>query len=261
MHFKEDHMRNGQLKPGFNVQIAVESEYIISIQQFPNPADVKTLIPFLEHLKEKLNMTYSNIVADAGYESEQNYTYLEANNQRAFIKPTSYETSKTKAYKQNIGKLENMVYNSKEDTYTCANGKILSVVGTHTKRNRNTKFESVVTTYKCESCEKCPLREKCTKSKDGKQLQVSKEFLRQRKQSLENIKSEEGICLRMNRSIQAEGTFGVIKADHHFRQFLTRGNKQVLTELLLLALSFNIRKFHRKIQDERTGTHLFEKVS
>ena len=80
-------MQNGQLKPGYNVQIGVESEYIIGLALFPNPTDVNTLVPFLERFKEKTKFKVDKIIADAGYESEENYVCLKENNQKAFIKP------------------------------------------------------------------------------------------------------------------------------------------------------------------------------
>jgi hypothetical protein len=92
-------------------------------------------------------------------------------------------------------------------------------------------------------------------------MQVSKTFIRQREESKKRILSEKGILLRMNRSIQAEGAFGVLKQDMGFRQFLLRGNKKVKTELLLVAMGFNINKYHNKIQKNRTRTQLFEKLS
>ena len=61
----------------------------------------------------------------------------------------------------------------------------------------------------------------------------------------------------MNRSIQVEGAFGDLKQDTGFRRFLCRGNENVQTEIPLLAMAHNIRKLHRKIQGDRTGTHLF----
>ncbi len=70
MRMKEDHMLNGQLKPGYNVQIGVESEYIVGIGLFPNPTDVNTLIPFLDRVKKCIRHTIRNIIADVGYESE-----------------------------------------------------------------------------------------------------------------------------------------------------------------------------------------------
>lgn len=258
MRMKEDHMKNGQLKPAYNVQIAVESEYIIGIQHFNQTTDVNTLTPFLDYLAEKLGRRHSHIVADAGYESEENYTYLETHHQLAYIKPLNYEQAKTKKYQQNPGKRENMIYDVTEDNYTCANHQKLLNVGTHTKKNKKTGFESEVTTYQCHHCGECPLRNHCTTAKEGKRIQVSKEFIRLREQSQQAVQTELGSCLRMNRSIQTEGTFGVLKEDRQFRRFLMRGNKQVLTELLLLGIAFNIRKFHTRIQEDRIGKHLFK---
>jgi len=93
---------------------------------------------------------------------------------------------------------ENMPYDAEKDEYTCPNGKK-------------------------------------SRAKGNRKMQRSKEFLRQREQSLQNITSKKGTLLRMNRSIQAEGAFGIIKQDYGFRQFLLRGNKKVRTEMLLLA--------------------------
>lgn len=70
MRMKEDHMLNGQLKPGYNVQIGVESEYIVGVGLFPNPTDSTTLIPFLERIRKNTGKKYENIIADAGYASE-----------------------------------------------------------------------------------------------------------------------------------------------------------------------------------------------
>ena len=62
----------------------------------------------------------------------------------------------------------------------------------------------------------------------------------------------------MNRSIQAEGSFAVVKADMYFHRYLCRGKKNVLAESIALAMAHNINKLHHKIQKGCTGTHLFE---
>jgi len=129
------------------------------------------------------------------------------------------------------------------------------------KRKSKTGFESEITYYECEGCEGCPYKKKCTRSKGNRTLQVSKTFIEQRKASLERITSEKGILLRLNRSIQSEGAFGVIKQDYGFRQFLLRGSKKVLTEILLVAMGYNVNKLHNKIQGNRTGRQLFEKLT
>ena len=260
MHMKEDHMRNAQLKPGYNVQLGVEGEYITGVYVSSERSDQLTLIPLLEKMQAHLGKSYEDVTADAGYESEENYTYFEGKTTQCYIKPQNYERSKTKKYKNNMALRENMAYDPALDEYTCQAGKKLRVTHMGKKKSKS-GFESEVTYYQCESCEGCPHRKKCTKSKGNRTLQVSKKFVEQRKQSLARITSEKGILLRMNRSIQSEGAFGVIKQNYGFRQFLLRGNKKVLTELLLVAMGYNINKLHNKFQQNRTGTQLFEKLT
>ena len=90
-----------------------------------------------------------------------------------------------------------------------------------------------------------------------KVLQVAKTFIKHRKEDLERIISDEGVLYRMNRSIQAEGSFGDIKQDMQFRRYLSKGTANVLAESTLLAIARNINKLHNKIQNGKTGTHLF----
>lgn len=99
MRTKEDHMKNGQLKPAYNVQFGVDSEYIAWISVGPQPTDTTTLIPFLTDAQTYLGFKYNKIIDDARYESEENYVFLEKNNQLSFIKPANYEISKTKIQK------------------------------------------------------------------------------------------------------------------------------------------------------------------
>ena len=90
-----------------------------------------------------------------------------------------------------------------------------------------------------------------------KVLQVAKTFIKHRKEDLERIISDEGVLYRMNRSIHAEGSFGDIKQDMQFRRYLSKGTANVLAESTLLAIARNINKLHNKIQNGKTGTHLF----
>lgn len=255
MHMKDDHMRNAQLKPGYNIQIGVESEYIIGMDIYPDRSDVATLIPFLENLHNHLNTRPKNIVADAGYESEENYLYLEANCQNAYIKPIMYEKWKKKSFKKDISKRENMTYIEDEDYYICASNKVLRSQGVVHRTSAN-GYVSEVTKYECEDCSGCIYKDKCTKAKGNKKLQASKKFIEKRAASYENIKTTLGIQLRMNRSIQVEGAFGVLKWDHDFTRFLRRGKNNVKTEFMLLCFAYNIRKLHAKIQNERCNKHL-----
>ena len=108
MRMKEDAMLNGQLKPAYNIQHGVDSEYITWIDISPRPTDTRTLIPFLKDMESYLGFKYSEIVADAGYESEENYLFIESNGQTAYIKPQNYEISKTRKYKKDISRSESL---------------------------------------------------------------------------------------------------------------------------------------------------------
>jgi transposase len=265
MRMKEDAMGNGQLKAGYNVQHGVDSEYITWLTVGPEPTDTTTLIPFLKRMESYLKFKYEKIVADAGYESEENYTYLEGNGQLAFIKPSNYEISKTRKYKNDIGRIENMEYNENGDYYLCRNNNKLTVSNV-IKRKSKTGYQSEKTIYTCEDCSNCSFKNSCIKANNCKapledrvkNLETSKLFSRQRKDDLERILSKEGCELRMNRSIQAEGSFGELKQDMGFRRFMCRGKQNVLAESILLAMAHNINKLHNKIQSERTGIHLFQ---
>jgi transposase len=257
MHMKDDHMRNAQLKPAYNVQIGVESEYITSAGIFQDRSDTTTLIPFLKEMDSKLGTKYTNIIADSGYESEENYLYLEGTKQKYYIKPQSYEQWKKRSFKKDISKRENMQYDSEKDQYTCVNGKKLNPVGT-THRTSSTGYQSEITIYECENCSDCQKKHKCTKAKGNRKMQVSKIFIEKRQKSYENIISDKGILLRVNRSIQVEGAFGVLKNDHYFNRFLTRGKNNVKTEFLLLCLGYNVNKLHLKIQNDRCGKELHQ---
>lgn len=263
MRMKEDAMKNGQLKPAYNIQFGVDSEYVTWISAGPQPTDTTTLIPFLDNMKAHLNYTYKNIVADSGYESEENYIYLDENNHIAFIKPSNYEISKTRKYKTDISRKENMSYDKENDFYICSNGKKLVITGTKISKSK-TGYRSEKTCYTCEDCSECTLKSKCIKGNNSKtpleertkHLEISKKFQQKREEDLARILSDEGTELRMNRSIQAEGAFGEIKQDMGFRRFLCRGKKNILAECILLGLAHNVNKLHNKIQSERCSSYL-----
>ena len=264
MRMKEDAMGNGQLKPAYNLQHGLDSEYITWLTIGLQPTDTTTLIPFLKDAENHLKFKYKNITADAGYESEENYQFLESNGQISYIKPANYEISKIRKYRNDIGKIENMEYDEEVDVYTCRNDKKLKV---HNIRHSISKtgYVSEKTIYKCENCDACPYKKECIKGNNcktplderTKTLQVAKTFLKYRQEDLERILSEEGILFRTNRSIQAEGSFGDLKQDMQFRRYLSKGTTNVLAESTLLAMARNINKLHNKIQKDRTGNHLF----
>lgn len=261
MHVKEDHMKNGQLKPCYNVNVATASEYVIGSYLSADCTDTNTLIPFTKQLPmDKIH----KIVADAGYESEENYTYFESlKHTDAYIKPANHEQKKRKKYRTDPGRRENMEYHVEKDEYTCAQGKRL-ILAEVKKQKTKTGFLTETSIYRCEDCQGCPCKDKCIRKGTSKKpleertksLYVNKNFLRQREEMEQRITSEEGCLLRLNRSIQAEGTFAMTKEDMKFRRFLTRGKYNVTVEWLLLCFAYNVLKLDHKAKTGRLGTHL-----
>ena len=265
MRMKEDHMLNGQLKPAYNLQHGVDSEYITWLDVSQRPSDTRTLIPFLKDMEEHIAIRYRDIVADAGYESEENYLYLEEQGKTAYIKPNNYEGSKTQKYRTDIGRMENMAYDVEKDCYICHNGKeILWTCDREAKTESG--YTRITSVYQCEGCRGCPYKTECIKGNNCrtsmeermKTLYVSKTLKQKRQEDLARIQSDYGVQLRMNRSIQAEGSFADVKADMAFRRYTYRSLDNVTAQSVILAIAHNINKYHNKLQSGKTGQHLFE---
>jgi transposase len=257
MRMKEDHMKNGQLKPGYNLQLGTEGGYIAGVDVSQERSDELALVGLLERMHKYLQRRHETVTTDAGYESEENLKWLEAHGQTAYIKPQNYERSRTRKYKNNAFLRENMPYDQDADTYTCPTGKTFEPIGEKTRKSKS-GFESTVTVYECFACEGCPQKKLCTKAKGNRRMTVSKDFIALRQASLERISSEKGKMLRQNRSIQAEGAFAVLKEDYGFRRFLRRGMTNVLTEALLYAMAYNINKLHGKMLRNEIGCTLHQ---
>jgi transposase len=256
MRMKDDHMKNGQLKPAYNLQLAVSGEYIVGVDISNERSDHQTLIPLLNRMKKGMNgKQFETVAADAGYESEENYKVLKSRNQAAYIKPQNYEQSKTRKYKTNAYLRENMPYDSETDTYTCPAGNLFTYSYT-SKRKSTSGFESQITHYECHACQNCPQKSHCTRAKGNRKISVSKDFIALRQASRDRITSEHGKVLRLNRSIQSEGAFGVLKQDYGFKRFSRRGTTNVFTETILHAIAFNINKLHGKTKRKLHGVIL-----
>lgn len=262
MRLKEDHMRNGQLKPAYNVQAAVNSEYITGIEVFSDRSDVRTLQPFLRKLEQFHQARYEEVTADAGYESLDNYLYLESTGQTCMIKPANYDQKKQRKFRKQIGRVENMAYDPEEDCFTCAQGRKVPLRRESTEMRQGQLV--TMAWYRCEDCSGCPCRGQCCRAKDQnkpKEVVLQKTFWEKREQAEQNITTPRGIHLRLCRSIQVEGAFGLLKYDFAFRRFLTRGRANVRTELFLLALAFNLKKLWMKREHGRLKTRCSEKMT
>ena len=172
MRMKDDYMKNGQLKAGYNVQIATEGQYALAYDVFPNPTDTRTLIPFLDTIEENFFELPELIVADAGYGSEQNYQdIMENRNRTPLITYSQYRKEKKKKHKNNAFHVDNWEYNKDEDTFICSNSRKVRF-SHHSKRTDRYGFTREFKVYECEDCSDCPLRDLCTKAKEGNNRKI-----------------------------------------------------------------------------------------
>jgi transposase len=241
MRMKEDHMRNGQLKPGYNVQIGTENQFILGYSLHQRPTDTRCLKPHLEKVKSALGKLPNTIIADAGYGGEENYAYLENEKVEAIVKYGSYHIEKSKAWQSDISKIDNWDYNEDEDTWTCKAGQKL-IFHRKSKDKTESGYEIEYRYYRSMSCEGCPLKPSCTKAEGNREVRVSLKYMRLRKQAREKLRSEEGYALSVRRMIEPESVFGQIKNNRGFRRFLLRGLPKVSLEVGWLSLAHNLLK-------------------
>ncbi|WP_143812496.1 IS1182 family transposase, partial [Paenibacillus sp. VTT E-133291] len=241
MRMKEDHMCNGQLKPGYNVQIGTENQFILAYSLHQRPTDTRCFLPHLEHVKTTLGKFPQTVIADAGYGSEENYAYLEKEKIQGVVKYGNYHKEKSKAWKENVGKIENWTYDKAEDTWKCPVGQTL-YFRKESKEVLESGYEIRKRHYRSPSCEGCPMKERCTKAEGNREVVVSLERLRYQNQAREILRSEEGYDLSVRRMTEPESVFGQLKNNRGFRRFLLRGMEKVTLEVGWLSLAHNLLK-------------------
>jgi len=244
MRVKSDYMGNDQLLPAYNVQAAVCDEYIAVIDAKPYASDMECFVP----LMEKFNSTYGHYpkypIADAGYGSFNNYIYCEEHGMEKYMKFTMFDKeTKSDKYRNNPYRATNFKRNE-EGNLICPNGrKFLFKMNKHIKGNKYGRTEEI---YECENCEGCPNRSECCKGKSNRTIRMNQELSSFHEEVIHNLESIHGALLCMNRSIQSEGTFGVIKWDRSYKRIFRRGKENVLLELTLISCGFNLYKYHNK---------------
>lgn len=242
MRMKEDHMRNGQLKPAYNVQVGTEDQFIVGYSIHRRPGDTSCLIEHLDRLKEQLKgKSPSSVIADAGYGSEENYNYLERNGIRAFVKYNVYHKEKSRKWQNDPTKVQNWFYDSTTDTYRCTAGRTLKHVCNRKDRSDN-GYESRVSVYECVSCEGCVYKESCTKREGNRILYINHQNNAFRSHARDLLDGKEGETLRKRRSVEVESVFGNIKGNWGVTRFSMRGLEKVNLEWGLHAIAHNMRK-------------------
>ena len=242
MKMKEDHMRNGQLKPAYNFQISTNNQYIVNYSLHQTTADTTTLEEHTEIYKQQYKQTPKAITADAGYGSEQNYQYLQDNKIENYVKYNYFDKDqRTKKDKKHPFKPEALYYNSEKDCYICPMGQHMQCIGSHQTKTK-TGFIQTISRYQAASCNGCPLRGVCHKSKGNRIIEVNHTLNKYKEQVRENLNSEQGIYHRKKRPCDVEPVFANIKNNHQFKRFLLRTKTKTEIEAGLLALAHNLRK-------------------
>ena len=257
MRMKEDHMLNGQLKPAYNVQIAVENYFIVHGYVSNDRTDYNTLIPVLEKHQEAFGSVLEEVTADSGYCSEKNLLYLKEKGIESYIKLQDHEKRKTRAYAEDISKYYNMKVEVFEDEqfYICHDGRELRHIRTETKEQDG--YTQTFEVYGCADCSGCEHKARClykyNAEKDvekNKVMKINEQWEELREKSHANIQSERGILKRQTRSIQTEGHFGDIKENENFRRFNYRSADKVYKEFMLYAIGRNINKYYRFLNEK-----------
>ena len=242
MRMKEDAMNNGQTKPGYNIQISTENQFITNYGIYWRPTDQGTLIPYLTSFSNRYGMQSEEVCADSGYGSEQNYNFMFGQNIVPYVKYNMFHAEDKRKYVKNPFLPQNMFYNEAEDYYVCPMGQHMNLIGNF-KSVSDLGYVSVISKYRSQDCSRCPMRGKCYKGKsDRREIEVNHQANAFKKEVKELLWSEKGLKHRSNRPIEPEAVFGDIKFNHGFKRFRLKSNRKVKVEFGLVATAHNIRK-------------------
>jgi transposase len=247
MRMKGDPPKLGQPKAGYNVQIGTESEFVVGYSLHPRPGDTKCLVPHLEALKGQLGRLPKNVIADAGYGSEENYAYLEGEQVKSYVKYNTFDREQRKTRRRGLFQEDDFVYDTERDEWVCPANRRLTYRSTELQPTES-GYILERRRYECEDCGGCPVRSQCTRGEGNRQLEVSFELQRMRAQARENLLSDEGKALRSRRGVEVEGVFGRLKHNWGFRRFLLRGREKVQIEWGLLCIAHNLAKITTLLQ-------------
>ncbi len=241
MRMKEDAMLNGQLKPGYNVQISTENQFITNFGIYQRPTDTLTMIGYLESFKTRYGMQSEEIVADSGYGSEENYEYMFSNGMTPYVKYNMFHVEQRRSYRNNPFRVSNLFYNPHGDFYVCPMGQKMKFIRQE-KRYTASGYQQTVSVYRAKRCEGCPLRGQCHKSRRDRQIEVNHTLDDYKARARALLTSEQGLKHRSNRPIEPEAVFGQIKECGRFRRLRLKGLTGAKIDFGLKALAHNLRK-------------------
>lgn len=244
MRIKKDYMGNDQLLPAYNIQVGVADEYIAVVDVNQYRSDMDCFIPLMEQFYKTYGFYPKYPTADAGYGSYNNYIYCEQKGMEKYMKFPMFKKETTdKKYSEDPFRAVNFKVDS-EGSMRCPNGK--KFLFAYRKAVRGNQYGRQEEIYVCEDCSGCPYAEKCKRTSKNRTIRVNQELTSIHKEVIANLESIHGVLLRMNRSIQAEGTFGVIKNNRNYKRIVRKGIKSVRLEIFLVSIGYNLYKYHNK---------------
>jgi transposase len=249
MRLKEDHMKNGQLKPAYNIQISTENQIVTNFSIHQNPGDTSTLISHLEQFHSLYKKHSATTIADAGYGSEQNYEYLESIESEAYVKYNYFYKEQKRSFKKDIFRQDNLFYNADKDFFICPMGQQMHRFKTG-KRVSDLGYESQITYYKAINCNGCPMRGQCHKGKDDRVIEVNFRLKELKQKVRERLLSEEGEILYKQRAIEPESVFGQIKSNRKYNRFRMYGMPKNEIDLGIVFIAHNLKKM-AKLKGEK----------
>ena len=247
MRMKEDAMNNGQTKPGYNLQISAENQFITDFALFPNPTDTLTLIPFFNSFLNRYHRLPSVAVADSGYGSEENYRFMDEAGIEAYVKYNRFHLEQRPRYRPNPFHHDSFHYNADEDYYVCPMGQHMTRIGTsHSKTASGYRSENAL--YRAQNCKGCPLRCLCYKARgDRRTIEVNHRLNEYKRKARELLTSEEGLRHRGQRCVEPEAVFGQMKFNMAYRRFRHFGKDKVKMDFAFFAIAFNLKKMCSKM--------------
>lgn len=190
MRMKEDAMNNGQTKPGYNLQLSAENQFITDFALFPNPTDTLTLIPFFNSFLDRYGHLPSVAVADSGYGSEENYRFMDETGMEAYVKYNRFHLEQRPRYRPNPFHHDNFNYNAAEDYYVCPMGQHMTRIGTANSKTAS-GYRSESARYRAQNCRGCPMRCLCYKAKgDRRTIEVNHRLNEYKRKARELLTSQ-----------------------------------------------------------------------
>jgi len=234
-------MKNDQLLPAYNVMIGTENQFILNYSIHQKASESDQFIGHISKLTTTLGLLPGSVVGDAGYGSEENYSFLEEQGLGNYLKYNTYHREKTKKHCDNRYHKDKFQYDEERDTYLCPEGRelIFNRIG---KQITDNGYQQETKIYECIDCGGCPVASQCKKGVGNRTISVNPQLERYRAQARANLASDYGIALRKKRGVDVESVFGDIKMNQEYKRFRLRGKEKVNVEFGLLSIAHNMKK-------------------